>query len=178
MAALLFAIVLLCAVACVLATYGVWLHEQYGLSVQAVGLSAIVMGAAELCGELLVIAFADRLGLLLSTGIGLATLVVSSLALAFLGNVGVDVGLACMFSFFASLEFCAISFLPYVGTMLPHVQTTVNGATSGSIGLGIFIGLQYAERIWMHGRILWIGCATAAQLGVASLIWLYLWYSR
>ena len=178
MASLLFAIILFSGIACVLANYGVWLQEQHGLSVEAVGFSAAVIGAGELTGELLVVAFSDRLGLLHATGVGIFMLIASSLTLAFLGNVSVFVGLACMFWFFASVEFCAVSFLPYVGTILPCVPTTVNGAVSGSIGLGIFVGIQYAERIWKHGRILWIGCASAAQFGVASLIWVFLWYSR
>lgn len=178
MASLLFGLIFFNSMASVLANYGVWLKEQYDLGSGAVGLTSIVIGFGELLGELLVVFFSDRIGLLKSTGIGAVCMIVSALALAFLGNVALWLGLFCIFWFFVALEFCIVSFLPYVGLIMPEIKTTMNSAFTGSMGLGFFVALQYVETLWSRGGLVWMGLNAAFQVCVATLVWYYLWRTR
>nr|MBL0716021.1 MFS transporter [Desulfobacterales bacterium] len=65
---------------------GVWLEQQFSLSVTEIGLGTIVIGLAELSGEFLTVALADRMGKKRAIGLGLFLGVAAYAALPYLNH--------------------------------------------------------------------------------------------
>ena len=98
--------------------YGAWLEEQFHLQVRELGFFSILVGMAELGGELTVVALVDRIGKRKAILGGLIFTGLSYLALPFCqDSIYVALaGLVCMFYLF---EFTIVSIFPYVSEMVP-----------------------------------------------------------
>jgi predicted MFS family arabinose efflux permease len=98
--------------------YGAWLEEQFHLQVRELGFFSILVGVAELGGELTVVALVDRIGKRKAILGGLVLTGLSYLALPFCQNsiYLALAGLVCMFYLF---EFTIVSIFPYVSEMVP-----------------------------------------------------------
>ena len=98
--------------------YGAWLEEQFHLQIQALGFFSILVGAAELAGELTVVFLVDRIGKRRAILGGLILTTLSYLALPFCqGSLTVALlGLVAMFFLF---EFTIVSIFPYVSELVP-----------------------------------------------------------
>lgn len=98
--------------------YGAWLEEQFHLQVRELGFFSILVGVAELGGELTVVALVDRIGKMKAILGGLVLTGFSYLALPFCQNsiYLALAGLVCMFYLF---EFTIVSIFPYVSEMVP-----------------------------------------------------------
>jgi predicted MFS family arabinose efflux permease len=98
--------------------YGAWLEEQFHLRVQELGFFSILVGVAELGGELTVVALVDRIGKRKAILGGLTLTGLSYVALPFCQSsiYVAAVGLVCMFFLF---EFTIVSIFPYVSEMVP-----------------------------------------------------------
>jgi predicted MFS family arabinose efflux permease len=98
--------------------YGAWLEEQFHLQVRELGFLSILVGVAELGGELTVVALVDRIGKRKAILGGLVLTGLSYLALPFCQNsiYLALAGLVCMFYLF---EFTIVSIFPYVSEMVP-----------------------------------------------------------
>lgn len=98
--------------------YGAWLEEQFHLQVRELGFFSILVGMAELGGELTVVALVDRIGKRKAILGGLVLTGLSYLALTFCQRslYMALAGLVCMFYLF---EFTIVSIFPYVSEMVP-----------------------------------------------------------
>jgi predicted MFS family arabinose efflux permease len=98
--------------------YGAWLEEQFHLQVRELGFFSILVGMAELGGELTVVALVDQIGKRKAILGGLTLTGLSYLALPFCqSSIYLALaGLVCMFYLF---EFTIVSIFPYVSEMVP-----------------------------------------------------------
>ena len=152
--------------------YGAWLESAFGLSIVAIGIGTGLIGAAELCGELLTVGIADRLGLKRSVFLGLGLSALTYAALAFSGRTLLP-GLASLFFIFFTLEFTIVSFLSLCTELQPKSRATMMAGFFAAAGLGRIIGALMGGPIWLAGGIAATGTVSAAisLLALGSLVW-------
>lgn len=115
--------------------YGVWLEDAFALQITALGLSAIVIGVAELVGEGLVAGLVDRLGKRRAVAIGLVAYALTSLLLPVVG-VTREGAFAGLFLFYLAFEFTLVSTLPLMTELLPGARATLMATNSAAHFLG------------------------------------------
>lgn len=123
--------------------FGVWMQNTFQLRIAALGLTAVVIGLAELSGEGATVLLVDRIGKKRAVLAGVLLTSLSAMALPLLGRTvaGAMVGL---FLFYLSFEFTLVSYIPLMTEVLPPARATLMGANlaAGSLGraLGALIG--------------------------------------
>jgi predicted MFS family arabinose efflux permease len=129
--------------------YGAWLEQQFNLQVQTLGLYSILVGLAELGGELTVVFLVDRFGKrrailtgLILTGLSYLALPFcqSSLFLAFLG-------LVVMFYLF---EFTIVSIFPYVSELVPAERGKWFAFNFSALVVGRMAGALLGPYLWQR----------------------------
>jgi predicted MFS family arabinose efflux permease len=129
--------------------YGAWLEQQFNLQVQTLGLYSILVGLAELGGELTVVFLVDRFGKrrailagLIFTGLSYLALPFcqSSLFLAFLG-------LIVMFYLF---EFTIVSIFPYVSELVPAERGKWFAFNFSALVVGRMAGALLGPWLWQR----------------------------
>ncbi|MEW6672867.1 MAG: MFS transporter [Thermodesulfobacteriota bacterium] len=152
--------------------YGAWLESAFHLSIVAIGIGTSLIGAAELCGELLTVAAADRFGLKRSvfTGLGLSVLAYGLLPLWGRALLPALVGL---FSIFFVLEFTIVSFLSLCTELQPNSRATMMAGFFAAGGLGRIIGALIGGPIWLAGGITATATVSAfiSTLALGSVFW-------
>ncbi len=151
--------------------YGTWMEGSFGLSIRRLGLVTVVVGVAELLGELAASVWVDRLGKLRAIGLGLlltaVTYVVWPLVSTNLGLV-----LACLCVLLFCFEFTFVATLPLVTELVPQARATavaLNGATDN---LGRSLGALLALPLWSAVGLLGNGVAAAtATLAAAGILY-------
>jgi predicted MFS family arabinose efflux permease len=153
--------------------YGVWMEDSFALQVTALGLTAVVIGIAELVGEGLVAGLVDRLGKRRAIAIGLVLYAVTSLLLPILGATR-EGAFAGLFLFYLSFEFALVSTLPLMTELLPSVRATLMAtnfaahllgrAATATLGLSIYTSLGLSANVLI----------TAIMVMIAfALFWLF-----
>lgn len=139
--------------------FGVWLEGTFGLQIAALGVASIVIGVAELGGEGAVIGLADRVGKRRAVGLGLATSVVTSLALPLLGNstVGALIGL---FFFYLTFEFTLVTTIALMTELAPRTRATLMAGNVAFQSIGRAVGAPL-------GTALFASSMTSNALGAA-----------
>ena len=152
--------------------YGAWLETAFNLSLVALGVSTAVIGVAELSGELLTAAWADRLGLrrmvLLSTLLaaicyGLLPALSGLLPLALLG----------LFAIFIAFECTFVSFMSVCTEVLPEARATMMSGVFASAGLGRFAGAWCGGLLWDLGGIRIISLSAVLLTALAWAVYAY-----
>ncbi len=152
--------------------YGAWLENQFSLSIVALGLGTSVIGVAELIGESMTAALADRLGLKRSVIGGLTACVICYGVLPFLGQT-LGLGLAGLFIIFLTFEFTIVTGLSLFTELVPTSRATMMASYLASGGLGRVVGALIGGPIWLAGGIHATALVSAAisGLALASLVW-------
>ena len=152
--------------------YGAWLESAFGLRIVAIGIGTGLIGAAELCGELLTVVLADRFGLKRSVFLGLGLSVLTYAALVFCGQALLS-ALVSLFLIFLTLEFTIVSFLSLCTELRPKSRATMMAGFFAAAGLGRIIGALIGGPIWLAGGIAATGTVSAAisVLALVSLLW-------
>jgi predicted MFS family arabinose efflux permease len=152
--------------------YGAWLEKQFGLSIVALGLGTAVIGIAELAGESLTAALADRLGLKRSLIGGLAACLICYGILPFLGQT-LGMALTGLFFLFLTFEFTMVTGLSLFTELVPTSRATMMASYLAAGGVGRVVGALIGGPIWLAGGIYATGLVSAAinGLGLVSLIW-------
>jgi predicted MFS family arabinose efflux permease len=147
---------------------GVWLEEQFNLSVAAIGFGTIVIGFSELSGEFLTVALADRLGKKRAIMLGL---VLGTTAYAALPMVGPSLNgaLAGLFGLFLSVEFTIVTTFSLATEVLPDRRATMMAGLLAAAGLGRMAGALAGGWLWVAGGLPAV-TAVAAGLNAAALI--------
>ncbi len=160
--------------------YGVWLEQDFHVSLVTLGFSTVAIGAAELCGESLTALFADRLGLKRAIVLGLILSVLSFLLLPFLGRT-LPLALFGIFMVFLTFEFTMVSSFSLSTELMPEARATMMAGFYAAAGIGRVIGILAGTFLWKIGGITVVAwtaaCLTA--MGLLSLLWgLYGWKHR
>lgn len=149
--------------------YGRWLEEIFGLSVAGIGVFTVVVVAAELAGEGLVVVVADRIGLRRMIYGGL---VVSILAYASFAAVGASLVLAiCVVSvWIAAFEVTIVATIPLVSELAVESRDRLLSLLSVAIALGRGGGAVVALALYDSGGIALAGFSSAGLAILASLL--------
>jgi len=157
--------------------YGAWLEKSFDLSIIAIGMSTGLIGLAELSGETLTAAFADRFGLKRTVLTALTLCLISYGILPFLG-LTLPLALTGLFFIFLSFEFTIVTGMSLSTELLPEYRATMMSGFFAAAGMGRIAGALMGGHVWLGGGILATGLVSAAVsgLGLASLVWgLYGW---
>jgi predicted MFS family arabinose efflux permease len=159
--------------------YGAWLEKQFDLSIVALGLGTGVIGVAELAGESLTAALADRLGLKRSVIGGMTACLICYGILPFLGQT-LGMALTGLFILFLTFEFTIVTSLSLFTELIPTSRATMMASYLASAGIGRVVGALIGGPIWLAGGIYATALVSAAisSVALASLIWgLYGWHN-
>ena len=150
------------------AVYARWLKDSFNLTVAELGLTAIVIGVAELLGEGLVALLVDRMGKRRAVVAGLAVSAVAYGVLC-LPEVTADLRLAlvAIFFVFITFEFAIVASIPLVSELAPEARSSVFGLSGAFHAAGRMIGPLIASSAYQQGFV-WNG-AIAALL---NLLWI------
>ncbi len=152
--------------------YGAWLEKQFSLSIVALGLGTGVIGIAELAGESMTAALADRLGLKRSVIVGLAACLICYGTLPFLSQT-LGMAFTGLFIIFLTFEFTIVTSLSLFTELVPTSRATMMASYLASAGVGRVVGALIGGPIWLAGGISATALVSAAVSGLAlvSLIW-------
>lgn len=152
--------------------YGAWLEEAFALSIVALGVASSVIGAAELVGEGLTAAIADRLGLKRSVISGLVLSTLSYLMLPLLGHT-LPLALLSLFVIFVSFEFAIVTSISLSTEVLPGARATMMAALFAAGGVGRVLGALAGGSIWLVGGLTAISLVSAVTtaLALVCLLW-------
>lgn len=151
--------------------YGAWMEDSFGLAAAALGGTAAVIGVAELGGEGLVAAFSDRIGKRTTVGLGLIAILLTCLALPFLGST-LTGSLVGLFIFFISFEFTFVTTIPLLTELVPGARATLMAANITAAASGRALGALLGPRLFPLGLL--ANGLTAA--GLAFLGWVILFF--
>lgn len=148
--------------------YGAWLEKEFHLSVAQLGFGSSVIGIAELSGEFMTAALADRLGKerALLIGIGLSTL--GYLVLPWTG-VSLPLALAGLFALFVSVEFTFVTALSVATEILPGHRATMMSGMMAMAGIGRMAGAVTGGFLWISHGALGVGLVSALVCATAAL---------
>lgn len=152
--------------------YGRWLESSFGLSVESIGASAIVLGVAELTGEAIIAIFSDRVGKRNLAILGALLGVVAYLALPLLSATG-QIGLALLgvAGVYLGFEILVVGTLPILSELAPDARgamlSTASAMQSAGRLFGSWVGLAlFAAGIWPAALL-----AAFVNLTVSVILW-------
>jgi len=152
--------------------YGAWLEKSFDLSIIALGISTSLIGLAELFGETLTAAFADRFGLKRTVLSALTLCLISYGILPFLGLI-LPMALTGLFFIFLTFEFAIVTSMSLFTELLPEYRATMMSGFFAAAGMGRIAGALMGGYVWLSGGILATGLVSAAVsgMGLASIAW-------
>ncbi len=143
--------------------FGVWMEDDFGMKIAALGAASAVIGLAEMGGEGLMAGLTDRLGKRRSIRIGLAANCAASLALYLLGG-RLWTALLGLFLFYLTFEFSIVSMLPLMTQVLPESRATMMGMNYAFYGIGRATAALLAPWLYGLGFVFCIGGVVLANL--------------
>lgn len=119
--------------------FGAWLETSFGVKIAALGVAAVVIGFAELSGELGSVGLVDRIGKGRAVAGALILNSLAALALPFLGS-SLNGALVGLFFFYLTFEFSVVCSIPLITEILPQARATLMACTVAVISLGRALG--------------------------------------
>ena len=152
--------------------YGAWLEDRFSIGIVALGFGTAVIGIAELAGETMTAALADRLGLKRSLLGGLGACIICYASLPYLGQ-SIGVALVGLFLIFLSFEFMIVTGLSLFTELLPSARATMMATYLATSGIGRVVGALIGGPIWLAGGIYATSLVAAiiSALALVSLFW-------
>lgn len=132
--------------------FGVWMEDAFGLQIIALGLTAAVIGFAELGGEFISIGLTDRLGKPRSVGMGIVLSCLAALLLPFIGR-SIPGALLGLFLFYITFEFTLVSSIPMMTEILPTARATLMATNVAALSLGRALGAYLAPQLYSWGMV-------------------------
>jgi predicted MFS family arabinose efflux permease len=153
--------------------FGVWMHDSFGLDPIALGFVASAIGVAEFASELFAAGFVDRIGKWRTVAASIALLGAANVLLPLLGVTAVmgTVGLVLIYFMF---ELAVVSALPLVSELAPTARATLLSMGIASFSFGRAVGSFTGPALYGNFGITATSLASAAGIGVALCIWLFL----
>jgi len=152
--------------------YGIWLKDSFNLSILALGIGTMVIGAAEICGESLTALFADRIGLGRSVIIGLC-LSTGSFLILLIPTGSLTVALSMLFFIFLSFEFSLVTSIGFCTELVPESRAAMMSTFYAASGFGRVIGAFMGGWSWSQGglQLIAIESALFTFIALLALIW-------
>ena len=168
--ALLFAICLTVSHEMFFINYGLWMEDSFDLALTALGAVTIVIAIAEIIGEFIVIAIADRLGPKTTSMAGMLTAAVSFSIIPSL-SFSLPLAMFGIFVMFIGIETAIVASLPLFSELLPQSRSVMMSANMGAHSLGRVIGAALGGFIYAAsgGSFAFIGLV-AGGLGLLAFI--------
>lgn len=131
--------------------FGIWLEDAFAVEIAALGITAAVIGFAELGGKLASAGLVDRIGKprAVASGIILNSLVALGMAILGLNLTG---ALAALFLFYLTFEFTIVCSIPIITEILPQARATVMAVTVAFMALGRAAGDILSPRLYDLGQ--------------------------
>ena len=148
--------------------YGLWMEDAFGLLLTALGAITIVIAAAEVIGEFIVIAIADRIGTKRASMYGMLVAAVCFLIIPLL-SFSLPLAMFGIFVMFISIEAAIVSSLPLFTEIMPKSRAVMMSANMGAQSLGRVAGAALGGLIYAlsGGNFMVIGLV-AATLGFVA----------
>ncbi len=157
--------------------YAAWLESTFGLTVVALGLATTVIGLAELTGEGLTAALADRIGLDRAALIGMVLSTLSYLLLPTVGH-SLPLALGVLFAIFLTFEFTIVTTFSFFTEVLPNARATFLSSNLAALSLGRMLGALAGGALWISIGV-WgtsLSAAVVSGIGLVCLGWaVYHW---
>jgi predicted MFS family arabinose efflux permease len=152
--------------------YGAWLEDRFSLSIVALGFGTAVIGIAELIGETMTAALADRLGLKRSLTGGLVACIICYGILPYMSQT-LGLALVGLFLVFLSFEFMIVTGLSLFTELLPSARATMMASYLATAGIGRVVGALIGGPIWLAGGIYATSLVSAiiSALALVALWW-------
>jgi MFS transporter, DHA1 family, inner membrane transport protein len=151
--------------------YGAWMEQTFRLSVVALGVTASVIGVAELLGEALTATVGDRLGLRRSMTMGLILSTGSYLLLPLL-EASLSGGLGALFCIFLFTELAIVSALSLSTEVMPDARATMMSGYLAAASLGRVCGALMGGFVWSLGGLRAVAFVSASTNALAMLSFL------
>lgn len=151
--------------------YGLWMEDSFGLVLTALGAVTIVIAAAEVIGEFIVITLADRFGTKRTTMCGMLIAAALFLIVPIL-SFSLPAAMFGVFLIFISIEAAIVSALPLFSEILPQARSVMMSANVGAHSLGRVAGGALGAVIYKFsdGNFLFIGLVAGGLGFLAFLI--------
>jgi predicted MFS family arabinose efflux permease len=150
---------------------GSWLDDAFGVSTGGIGAVAMLFGATELTASLGSAAFADRVGKLRTTIVGLVALL-AGLAIMLTADDRLSVGVAGLIVFLLGFELAFVVSLSLVSEAMPDARGTTLAASNAVGTVARASGAVLSG--WLYGTYGISGTAglsaAAASVAVCSLV--------
>lgn len=149
--------------------YGQWLEVSFGLSVAGIGIFTLVVVAAEVVGEGIVVAVSDRWGLRNMVLGGLLTSAVAYLGFGLTGS-SLPRAAVVVVIWIVAFEVTIVAAIPFASELTVEARERVLALFAVMISLGRAAGALVAQPIYAEGGIGLVGLASAGCVLVAAIM--------
>jgi len=150
--------------------YGLWMEDSFELVLTALGAVTIVIAAAEVIGEFIVITIADRFG---TKKTSMSGILIAAICFLIIPNLSFSLPLAMfgIFLMFICIETSIVSALPLFSEILPDARAVMMSANVGAHSLGRVAGASLGAVLYKFsdGNFMLIGLA-AGGLGLLAFL--------
>jgi MFS transporter, DHA1 family, inner membrane transport protein len=148
--------------------YGQWLEGRFGLSVTGIGAFTGVVVVAELVGEGLVVAIADRIGLKNMLLAGLAASTAAYAGLAAVASLGM--ALVVVSAWIATFEISIVAVIPLVSELAAESRDRLLSLLAVVIALARALGALLAQPLYSLRGMTAVGLFSCLLAAVALLL--------
>lgn len=127
--------------------YGLWMEDSFGLVLTALGTVTIVIAVAEVFGEFIVIAVADRLGTKATSMTGMLIAAICFFIIPYL-SFSLPFAMFAIFIMFIAIETAIVSALPLFTEILPKSRAVMMSANMGAHSLGRVVGAALGALVY------------------------------
>jgi predicted MFS family arabinose efflux permease len=156
-----------------LVTFASWLEDEHGVSIAGLGLTATVIGIAELAGSASSAVVSDRLGLGRSLRVALLAGAAASASLL-VGSQAFVLALATMALYFIVVEYAIVTLLSLCSELDLQARGSMMGMAFAAFAIGHAVGAVAGTRIYeswgMTENVLFMGLAFAIAWVPARLV--------
>jgi predicted MFS family arabinose efflux permease len=146
---------------CIMVVFGAWMEQKFGLTLAALGLVTLVIGAAELLAELGVAFFSDQWGKRRAVFVGVLGMVAGYLALP---NLTEHLGYALTGTALLTLafEFSIVGLVPIVSGLNAESRGTLMSLNVAAGSVGRMVAAPLGVTLYRTGDLMRNGIASAA----------------
>jgi predicted MFS family arabinose efflux permease len=156
-----------------LIVYGRWMEGTFGLDLGSLGQATIVIGAAEITGEIVTALAVDRFGKRRFV-IVFGFLTAVTYFLVPLTSVSLTAALVSLFILFLCFEMTVVGGVPLMTEIVPSARAIVMAVVLAASSLGRAVGALVGPALWDWAGFEWLG-ATAAVIMALSVLILARW---
>ncbi len=148
--------------------YPLWMQRNFKLGIEELGIASVVLGAADLIAELLVVGLVDRIGKRRSVIIGgvfyaLAYILFWALQSTLPGM------LVALFCIYLGFEFTLVASLPIASEMVPEARATMMGFNGAATTVGRIVGSLIALPLFAQDRLWLVALVGFVSVGLSVL---------